>query len=79
MHTRASKALAEAFETRGAQAQLAERTKISQSRLSRLAKDDGGIPNLEIALRLAADSELPIPAAWWLEPPPKGRAKGRAA
>lgn len=68
MHSKASKTLADAFETRGTQANLAKRTGISQSRLSRLAEDKGVVPNLETALKLAADPELPIPAAWWSEP-----------
>lgn len=57
---------------------MAERTGVLQTRLSRLASPNGAIPNLETALKLAADTVLPIPVTWWLEAP-KARGKGRAA
>lgn len=75
MHSRASKALHDAFLVRGVQAKLAYRTKISQSRLSRLATDAGTIPRLGILQKLAADPDLPIPIGWWEEPARVRRAR----
>lgn len=78
MYSRASRALFDAFLARGAQAELARRTKVSQSRLSRLATEDDASPSLETAQRLAADTELPIPIGWWKEPARRVKAR-RAA
>jgi transcriptional regulator with XRE-family HTH domain len=78
MHTRASQALAKAFEDRGAQARLAERTGISPTRLSRLADGDT-FPNLQTSLKLKDDPEVPIDPSWWTQPVKvRGAAKGAA-
>lgn len=66
MASRASQALSKAFETRGAQSRLSERTGISQSRLSRLAK--GGQPSLGTSQLLKNDTEIPIDPSWWSQP-----------
>ncbi len=68
MQTRASQALKKAFQDRGAQARLAERTGISPTRLSRLADGDT-LPNLENSLKLKDDKEVPIDPSWWALPP----------
>jgi len=72
--------LAKAYEVRGAQARHAERTGISPTRLSRLAAAEGEdtLPNLETALKLKDDPELPIEPTWWIQPPLRARAKGAA-
>lgn len=68
MHSKASQALSKAFrDERGAQTRLAERTGISQTRLSRLARGET-VPNLENSQRLKDDPELPIDPAWWAMP-----------
>lgn len=80
-HSRASQALSDAFKDRGFQSRLADRTKISQTRLSRLA-EGGTDPSLDTALKLAGDRELPIDPRWWKQPAlpsPRKRQKSRAA
>lgn len=68
MHSRASQLLNRAFQERGFQARLAERTGISQTRLSRLAQGET-TPNLEHSLKLKADPEVAIDPTWWSAPP----------
>lgn len=77
MHSRASLVLALAFRTRGAQKQLAQRTGISQPRLSRLARG-GSLPNTDTSQKLKDDPELPIDPAWWMEPAVAEADKGAA-
>ena len=80
-HSRASLTLNEAFKDRGFQSRLADRTGISQTRLSRLA-EGGTDPSLDTALTLAGDPELPIDPQWWKQPPlpsQRKRQKSRAA
>lgn len=67
MQSRASAALAKAYENRGAQARHAERTGISPTRLSRLAQGDTE-PNLHTSLALKDDPEIPIDPSWWTQP-----------
>lgn len=79
MHSRASQFLAHAFKQRGTQKRLAQRTGISQPRLSRLAKG-GSLPNTDTSQRLKDDPELSVDPGWWMEPaqpesePDKGAA-----
>lgn len=79
MQSRASETLAKAFrKTRGAQARLSERTGISVTRLSRLAKGDTD-PNLETSLKLKDDPEIPIDPSWWKVPAKPAKAQTRVA
>jgi transcriptional regulator with XRE-family HTH domain len=63
--SRATEALQKRFNKRGEQARLARVTGISQSRLSRLAKD--GAAGRKTAQLLSRHAGIPM--KWWDEPP----------
>jgi transcriptional regulator with XRE-family HTH domain len=70
--TRASEALAERFKTRhGEQRDCSQRTGISQSRLSRIARAKA-MPRADESAVIERTEG--IPAAWWAQPPVKGAA-----
>lgn len=77
MQSKASQILAKAYKVRGAQARHAERTGISQTRLSRLA-EGGSEPNLAHSLKLKDDEEIPIDPSWWSIPARSRETKGAA-
>jgi hypothetical protein len=77
-HSRASQALAKAFQVRGVQKALSVRTGISQPRLSRLAKG-GSAPTTDNSQKLKNDPDVPIDPSWWGEPPLPDDAEQGAA